>query len=69
MRGFTPAKIPASKIRIAESGITTADDIRKFKKNNYKGFLIGETFMKEKDPGEAFKKMANELKAVLIDES
>ena len=39
------------------------------KKNNYKGFLIGETFMKEKDPGEAFKKMANELKAVLIDES
>jgi indole-3-glycerol phosphate synthase len=62
-------KIPAGKIRIAESGISSAEDIRLFRKNNYKGFLIGETFMKEENPGEAFRKFANELKPEEINEN
>jgi indole-3-glycerol phosphate synthase len=55
-------KIPAGKLKIAESGISSADDIRLFKKNGFNGFLIGENFMKEKDPGKAFKDFVEGLK-------
>ncbi|CAN5878158.1 indole-3-glycerol phosphate synthase TrpC [soil metagenome] len=50
--------IPADKIKIAESGIDDIETINKFKKEGYKGFLIGERFMKESDPGNAFKNFA-----------
>jgi indole-3-glycerol phosphate synthase len=54
-------KIPAGKIKIAESGINAIANIRLFKENGFKGFLIGENFMKEEDPGAAFAKFAREL--------
>ncbi|MEP7165623.1 MAG: indole-3-glycerol phosphate synthase TrpC [Ferruginibacter sp.] len=46
--------IPGDKIMIAESGINDIETIRVFREAGYKGFLIGEAFMKEKDPGKAF---------------
>ena len=55
-------KIPADKIKIAESGISDVKTIRLLKQNGFKGFLIGENFMKEKDPGEAFRIFVEELK-------
>jgi len=55
-------QIPADKVKIAESGINSTDTIRLFKDAGYKGFLIGENFMKEKDPGEAFKIFAEQLR-------
>jgi indole-3-glycerol phosphate synthase len=58
-------QIPAGKIKIAESGISTVNNIRLFKENGFSGFLIGENFMKEKDPGEAFAKFVQELKTPL----
>ena len=57
-------KIPASKIKVAESGISSIDNISLFRQNGFKGFLIGENFMKEKDPGEAFRKFVGEMKSV-----
>ena len=56
-------KIPAGKIRIAESGINAAETIRLFAAKGFNGFLIGEYFMKEPDPGMAFKQFVNNLKA------
>lgn len=47
-------KIPADKIKIAESGINTIETIRIFKNEGYHGFLIGENFMKQPDPTIAF---------------
>lgn len=55
-------QIPANKVKIAESGINSVDSIRLFKEAGFKGFLIGENFMKEPDPGIAFKKFADQLK-------
>jgi len=55
-------KIPSNKLKIAESGISKVENIQLFKKNGFSGFLIGENFMKEKDPAEAFKKFVSELK-------
>jgi indole-3-glycerol phosphate synthase len=54
-------KIPADKIKISESGIDDVSAIRLLKQHGFKGFLIGEKFMKEKDPGLAFKKFVEEL--------
>ncbi len=54
-------KIPANKIKIAESGIGAVSTINLFKENGFKGFLMGENFMKEADPGKAFAKFVREL--------
>ncbi len=55
-------KIPADKIKIAESGISNVETIQLFRDAGFKGFLMGENFMKEKDPGEAFKQFVQKLK-------
>jgi len=52
------AKIPSDKFKIAESGISNVEQINLFKQHGYSGFLMGENFMKEKNPGEAFRKFA-----------
>jgi len=54
-------KIPDDKIKIAESGISSVDDIMMFKENGFKGFLIGELFMKEADPTIAFAEFVNTM--------
>ncbi len=46
-------RLPADKIKVAESGIDQPEQVRMFRENGYKGFLIGESFMKNEDPGEA----------------
>jgi indole-3-glycerol phosphate synthase len=56
-------KIPAGKIKVAESGINSAEMILNFKKHGFHGFLMGENFMKEKDPTIAFAGFVNQLKA------
>ena len=58
-------KIPGNKIKIAESGINSLDDILLFKENGFKGFLIGELFMKQLDPGKAFESLQNSLMVAL----
>lgn len=55
-------KIPTDKIKISESGIDDISTIRLLQQHGFKGFLIGEKFMKEKDPGEAFRIFTNKLK-------
>ena len=57
-------KIPANKIAISESGISDVATIVTLRKAGFKGFLIGETFMKEADPGKAFADFVVGLKPV-----
>jgi indole-3-glycerol phosphate synthase len=54
--------IPPDKIKIAESGISSVENIKMFKENGFKGFLMGENFMKAADPGRAFKEFVNKMK-------
>lgn len=56
--------IPAGKPAIAESGISKVETIVTLKKAGFRGFLIGETFMKEPDPGAAFSAFINQLRAI-----
>jgi indole-3-glycerol phosphate synthase len=46
-------RIPASVVRVAESGIRGREDIDRLTAAGYDAFLIGETLMRERDPGAA----------------
>lgn len=54
-------QIPAGKVKIAESGINAVENIQLFKKHGFRGFLVGENFMKATDPGKAFEQFAQQL--------
>ena len=55
-------QLPADKVKIAESGIDDIETIKIFKDAGFKGFLIGEKFMKEPHPGNAFEQFVQKLK-------
>jgi indole-3-glycerol phosphate synthase len=46
-------KIPSDFVKVSESGISSVAAIKDLKQYGYKGFLIGENFMKTDNPGEA----------------
>ncbi|HEY0896835.1 MAG TPA: indole-3-glycerol phosphate synthase TrpC [Sphingobacteriaceae bacterium] len=56
--------IPDRYMKISESGISSPETIRLLKDAGFNGFLIGECFMKEKDPGAAMKSFTEELKTL-----
>lgn len=49
------ARLPSDRILVAESGIDNPSQIRLFRDHGFRGFLVGERFMKEGDPAEAFR--------------
>ncbi len=55
-------KIPSSYMKISESGIEAPETIIDLKKYGYKGFLIGENFMKTTNPGASMKAFVEKLK-------
>lgn len=54
-------KIPLGKPAIAESGITDVSVIRELRSAGFKGFLIGERFMSQEDPGASFEEFMSNL--------
>ncbi|MGA2569135.1 MAG: indole-3-glycerol phosphate synthase TrpC [Terracidiphilus sp.] len=46
-------RIPASAVRVTESGISTPDDIARLREAGFDAFLIGESLMRQPDPGDA----------------
>jgi len=46
-------RIPASVVRVTESGIASHDDIVRLRKAGFDAFLIGESLMRQPDPGAA----------------
>ncbi len=49
------ARLPEDRVLVSESGIAGPDIIRLLREAGYRGFLIGESFMKTDDPGRALK--------------
>jgi indole-3-glycerol phosphate synthase len=58
-------KVPASCVRVAESGIRSGADIARLRSAGYDAFLIGESLMKAERPGEALVKLMEEAKMVV----
>jgi indole-3-glycerol phosphate synthase len=46
-------RIPASVVRVTESGISTAEDLERLRSAGFDAFLIGESLMRQPDPGAA----------------
>lgn len=46
-----------TRLLVTESGIKTADDVKRMRNSGINTFLVGEAFMRETDPGQALKRM------------
>jgi indole-3-glycerol phosphate synthase len=58
-------KIPATCVRVAESGIHSGPDLARLRSAGYEAFLIGESLMKAERPGEALAKLMEEARIVV----
>lgn len=54
--------IPERFVKISESGLSSPETIFYLREHGYQGFLMGETFMKTKDPAEACNEFISKLK-------
>lgn len=59
------ARIPETCVAVAESGLTSADDIVSLHRAGYGAFLIGERFMTDADPGAALEAMLEQVRRTL----
>ena len=59
------ADLPAGTIAVAESGLKTAEDLRRLGARRYDAFLIGERFMTEPDPGAALAGLLADVEAAV----
>ena len=55
------ALIPDKFVKVSESGISKTETVKELRKVGYKGFLMGENFMKEENPAEALVKFISPL--------
>jgi indole-3-glycerol phosphate synthase len=56
--------IPDRFVKISESGLSDVQTVKMLIDKGYRGFLMGENFMKEKDPAEALRKFDASLREV-----
>ena len=54
------ATLPASAVKVAESGIHTGADLQRLRAAGFDAFLIGESLMRQTEPGAALKKLLSE---------
>jgi len=53
--------LPKDAVKVSESGISHPETIRELRQAGFHGFLIGETFMREADPGLALKQFIEKI--------
>jgi indole-3-glycerol phosphate synthase len=56
------SQLPKDCIKVAESGFSSATDVKKLFENGYDAFLIGENFMKAQDPGKRAAEFMEDLR-------
>ena len=57
--------LPDGLPRISESGIGGVDDMVRLRRAGFDGFLIGECFMREADPGMACQRLCDDYAKAL----
>lgn len=53
--------LPKDAVKVSESGISNPDTVRALRQAGFRGFLIGENFMKTPDPGLALQQFVSQL--------
>lgn len=61
--GELAERIPNEFVKVTESGLTSAADIEQLRAVGYRGFLIGETFMRHSRPEKACAALVQQLRA------
>ena len=56
------SKLPSHVLRVAESGLSSGEELRRLSDAGYQAFLIGESLMRAESPGEALRQMITEFK-------
>ena len=56
------ARLPDDKVKVSESGIGNPETIKLLRAAGYRGFLMGEHFMKQPNPGQALCEFLEKLK-------
>lgn len=54
-------KLPTNYLLVSESGISNPNTVRQLRQIGFRGFLIGETFMKTADPAEALNQFIQDV--------
>ena len=54
-------RLPKDSVKVSESGISDPATVRALRQAGFRGFLIGETFMKTSDPGQALADFVGKL--------
>jgi indole-3-glycerol phosphate synthase len=54
-------RLPKDAVKVSESGISNPATVRALRQAGFRGFLIGETFMKTSDPGQALADFVGKL--------
>ena len=54
------ARLPGDAVKVAESGIHTVADMQKLRAAGYEAFLIGESLMRQPQPGEALARLLHD---------
>jgi indole-3-glycerol phosphate synthase len=49
--------MPAGRVLVTESGIATRDDVERMRAADIDAFLVGESFMRQPDPGVALQQL------------
>jgi indole-3-glycerol phosphate synthase len=60
------AEVPRHVGRVAESGLSRPDELVHLRRHGVNGVLIGETFMRADDPGEALRTLREEARALAV---
>ena len=53
--------LPKDAVKVSESGISSPDTVKALRQAGFRGFLIGENFMKTPDPGAALHEFIKEI--------
>ena len=53
--------IPESFVKVSESGISKVETVKELRRAGFKGFLMGENFMKEMNPAETLSRFIDKL--------
>jgi indole-3-glycerol phosphate synthase len=53
--------LPQDAVKVSESGISHPQTVRQLRESGFRGFLIGENFMKTPDPGQALNDFISQL--------
>ena len=51
------ATFPAGMVKVAESGIRSAEDVARLRAAGYDAFLVGESLMRADSPGDALREL------------